>query len=398
VPDDPVVLHEWRWTATALPRSVVDELQMQHRHLDVRPYPGTGMWELRPTNTVGTIVVGDHQLIIKPKVPIPNLLAMMDVPITSELIRPDDIRIAGHEDLHRAVIRLLCSAAELIVARGLRHDYRTHDELLIAPRGRIDMRQLIRRNGLAIPVPCTFDDHTADIPLNGLLRGAIDRCMRTPGLDRPLVRRLRLVQAALDGIDPRTDTSWLDTWMPTRMDRHYRAAIRLARWVLDGGSPDIAAGSEMSTAFVIDMDKLFERFVADELQRTLPDLDVVEQSRVFLGHPKAVPMKPDIVLKDRSETVAVADCKYKVLDDPYARAPDYYQVLAYATALNLDEAWLLYVRGPGDPDLEEVAVRNTDIRLRTAAVGLTDPIDAVRDGLARIGSTMRPRVTAVGRG
>lgn len=118
-----------------------------------------------------------------------------------------------------------------------------------------------------------------------------------------------------------------------------------------------------------EMDKLFERFVADELQRAIPDLRVLEQGSVNLGHSGAVPMKPDICLDDRHRVVAVADCKYKVLDDPYARAPDYDQVLAYATAPGLDEARLLYVRGLGDPHLEEVSVRNTQITLRTASSG-----------------------------
>jgi 5-methylcytosine-specific restriction endonuclease McrBC regulatory subunit McrC len=108
-------------------------------------------------------------------------------------------------------------------------------------------------------------------------------------------------------------------------------------------------------------------------------------------------MEPDITFWRDRQVVAVADCKYKLMRDGEGNNPDYYQALAYATAYDLADAWLIYARFPGDPVGSTVEVRNTDRKLHTISIDLTGPMDRLLEqvkGLAREISVMRNTLPA----
>lgn len=112
-----VQLTEWRPTEVWLPPTVVQGLLAAHgRHLSVTPTDRADVWLLRPSSTVGTFRVDDHRFLIRTKVALPNLLAMMDVPISSEVVSPDAVDLAADEDLQHAIVRLFCVAVEATTA------------------------------------------------------------------------------------------------------------------------------------------------------------------------------------------------------------------------------------------------------------------------------------------
>lgn len=118
---------------------------------------------------------------------------------------------------------------------------------------------------------------------------------------------------------------------PTRVNEHYTAALALCRLVLEGLGVADAVGDQQADAFLIDMNKLFERWVGTELiQRLWPVTEVVEQAPVALSeHPK-VNMAPDLLFKRAGKPALVGDVKYKLTSSGLSRTDDYYQLLAYA--------------------------------------------------------------------
>jgi 5-methylcytosine-specific restriction endonuclease McrBC regulatory subunit McrC len=83
----------------------------------------------------------------------------------------------------------------------------------------------------------------------------------------------------------------------------------------------------------------------------------------------SVRIKPDLVFGPISGVITyVADTKYKVTADGFGREADYYQILAYASALNLPEGLLIYCQHDGNIPPQQVEVRNLGTRLRTWAV------------------------------
>lgn len=117
-------------------------------------------------------------------------------------------------------------------------------------------------------------------------------------------------------------------------------------------------------AFVVDMARVFEDFVATALReawlarpgRTWP------QYPATLDVDDTVHMKVDVVHLVDGEPRIVADAKYKLESSAgtYPNA-DQYQVLAYCTALQVPVGWLVYAEGSRGAVMRQV--RNTGISI-----------------------------------
>jgi 5-methylcytosine-specific restriction enzyme subunit McrC len=60
-----------------------------------------------------------------------------------------------------------------------------------------------------------------------------------------------------------------DLMMFTRLNRHYAPALRLATLVLRNTALLDRAGTADASAFLVDMNDLFQRFLTDRLRRAL---------------------------------------------------------------------------------------------------------------------------------
>jgi 5-methylcytosine-specific restriction enzyme subunit McrC len=350
---------------------------------------GTDEWLVTAGSYVGSIGAGPDSFLIRPKARLPNLLAMMDVEVPSEAWRREVIALQSDPDLLSAMARLFCVACEYATARGLRRSYVTHEESLVSPRGRIDVAQIARRPGLPMPVPCRFDEHTADIPINRLLRAAVEQVRRIPALGPRWKHRLHAQLAELsEVVTPIVDSSWVPTWQPAPMERHYETAVRLAHLLVSRLSLRDEVGETPSNTFLLNMNDLFEKWVTRQLAKHVRGLQVVAQHGVSLGVAREIPMNPDITFWRDRKVVAVADCKYKLMHDGDGRSADYYQALAYATAYDLHDAWLIYARFSGDPTGSSVRVRNTDRSLHTVGIDLTGPIQQAIEQLRHLAALL----------
>ena len=210
----------------------------------------------------------------------------------------------------------------------------------------------------------------------------------------------------------------------TRLNEHYKPALRLARLVLANLTLQDAVGETQASSFMLDMNALFERFVTKRLQRALRGrLKVKAQHRDQLDKEGTVAVKPDLVFRSAGTPNFVADIKYKLTDDTAAgRHPDYYQLLAYTTALDLPEGVLIYCLdanrdasagefatgnpvsgGPGTgslqtddggPAVRSVRVRHTHKVLHTYAVDLFGSTADVARNLDRLADWIADRAAA----
>src|SRR3546814_11216226 len=91
----------------------------------------------------------------------------------------------------------------------------------------------VRRAGETAPVPCDFDEYTADILENRALRAALQRLLRVPGV-RPRTRRtLAHSLAQFEEVsDTWIDPASVDRIQFTRLNRHHLQPLRLASLVL----------------------------------------------------------------------------------------------------------------------------------------------------------------------
>ena len=322
-------------------------------YLSVEPAEHPGYRLVTARNYVGSINVAGLQVLVQPKIPLRNLFLLLEVGLRERDWLDEAVRYETSRDLLPALVSFFTRTTQTTLARGLYHSYREHHDRLIAMRGRVDFARQLARPGEVIPTPCQFTDFTADLIENSYLKAAVSRSLRVAGV-QPIDRR-RLMQhlVTLEDVgDVRHHHADYDRVVFTRLNEHYTPALRLARLVLANLTLQDAIGATQASSFMVDMNKLFERFVTERLQRALRGrLDVKSQHADHLGEERRLAIKPDLLFRSSGSAKFVADIKYKLTDDDArGRNPDYYQLLAYTTALDLPEGVLIYCLNANLPD------------------------------------------------
>ncbi|WP_419553294.1 McrC family protein [Candidatus Poriferisodalis sp.] len=390
-----IVLHEWsteRWQLDDGTARRLGETPWVSVATDRVP----GWWRVSTRQWVGAFTLGDLRIIVRPKIKPENLFFLLEVGLPPEAWQAEAIDYATNDELLSALVSFFARTAETTLARGLFHHYRYEEDDLLALRGRIDFVRQFRRGGVLVPMACSWDDFTADVDENRCLTATIRLALRVPDVPHDDRRRLRRLLAALDGVSEPTASEALDRIdriQYTRLNEHYRPALRLARLILANCTLQDRHGDAAASAFMVDMNELFEQFVTSRLQRKLQGrLDVAAQLRPHLDIDRRVQIRPDLTLRRHGEPVGVADLKYKLTDSdtttagaagPLARHGDYYQLLAYTTALGLSEGTLIYCADVNEGEAVKqqssidslakstVTVQHAGTRLHVAAIDLS---------------------------
>lgn len=346
-----------------------------------------GCYDLTPGGTVGVLRVGDLQVHIESRLRVENVLFLVSYALDPKAWRPDPASVAPDVHLFEALIPTFAHHTNEALRRGLLHGYRTTDDAHTTVRGRIRFAdQLRNRPGLSLPVEITYDDFTADIVENRLLRAATERLLRLPLRHAPSRATLIDLREQFSMV---TSTTYPPGRVPephwTRLNARYRPAVQIARLILDGVALDITAGSITGTGVLLDMASVFENFVHAALReslgltpRTFPQGAAGLKLRLS---DKRISLKPDLSWWIDDTCVFVGDCKYKRTKVESVPNADLYQLLAYTTALNLPNGLLIYASGqhPGGT----YPVRNSNKHLSIKTLDLAGSPSQV---LAQIGA------------
>ena len=350
-------------------------------------------YNVKASHRVGTLVVEDVRILVKPKIRLENLFLLLEAGLGPDDWRREAFDYAGHPDLLPAVISFLARTAETTLARGVFRRYSERRERLTAMRGRPDLAPMIARGGLAFPLDCRYDDFTADVGENRYLKAALRLALRVPLVPVEDRRRLLGLVADLEEVtDARVEPGDLDRIEFNRLNEHYRPALHLARLVLENLTLIDRSGRWTTVSFMVDMNDLFERFVTERLRRALRGrLTVRGQHSTHLGTGDTVRMRPDLVFERRGRTVYVGDIKYKLTESGEARNPDYYQMLAYTTALGLNEGVLIYCHAEDGSPGRQVTVRNSGQVLHCQPLDLTGPPQEVAQQIDDLANWIAPQ-------
>ena len=325
---------------------------------------GDSVWQLIPRGRVGAVRIDDLDIVVTPKVGIARLLFLLGY-AADPGFRPEDVDGVPDDDLWPAMAETLCRHAEGAVMRGILQGYVTREEALPLVRGRVRIGdQLARRPGMLLPIEVRYDEYDVDIAENQILRAALRRMLSVPRVAPAIRARLSHLDGRLDGATPLIAGAPIPSWRPSRLNGQYHAALRLSEIVLRRQSIEVGPGGVSVTAFVVDMARVFEDFVATALReawRARPGR-TWSQYPAPLDTDDTVRMKVDVVHLVDGVPRIVADAKYKLDSSPgsYPNA-DQYQVLAYCTALHVPVGWLVYAGGSRGAVLRQV--RNTGISI-----------------------------------
>lgn len=342
------------------------------------PTPRTAdRWRLTAQGWIGQISLpSDLTLWLEPKVPIANLYRMLSVAYELEDVL-DANGAVGVRKLPELLDYLAYILARRVLARvrrGLYRSYRREEEPLPYVRGRIDVPSALRSQR-SDRIPCDFEEHTADLIENQILAWTLWRIRGTgilSAVSRAVVdRALRELRGAVS-LRPQTARACRSRSY-IRLNDDYRPMHLLCGFFLDQCSPDRGLGDLPTVPILVDMDRLFETFVARWMERHLPPgLELATQERVQVTGSRDIEFRIDLVLRREGGMgpTMVLDTKYK--PDPTPCTSDIAQVVTYAVSQHCRDAVLIYPSERATP----LDVRVGDVRVRALAFDLSNDLDA----------------------
>ncbi len=254
----------------------------------------------------------------------------------------------GGENLLDLICQLLNEEADALVRGGLLQDYVPRQETLPALRGRLRIRdQALRRYGRVDVLDCSFDEFESDILENQIISAGLQtaRAIGTNWETRDRSARLGALFAEV------CDSGRLDPSVARanvvyhRRNEQYRAGHEWALLLLEASAIRelFDVGDRRVSVFLINMNKLFERFVTKVVreafagsgvrvtsQQRTPSVIVDEET-----HKTYARIIPDLLLdapvESGRQTLPV-DAKYKLYDDSPLAPSDIYQTFMYAIA------------------------------------------------------------------
>jgi 5-methylcytosine-specific restriction enzyme subunit McrC len=340
--------------------------------VDVVAEPQQEHWQLVSDSQVGVAVGPTWEVRITPRLDVPQLFFLLAYARDPKGWKDQEAAFASEPELLDAIAAGFSWHALRTIEQGLLRGYVHLDERLTTIRGRIRFGDQIARSAtLPLPVEVSYDDHTANIVENQIIRTATLALLRLPRIPTVARRRLLRLRALLDEIDVLARPREVKAPPFTRLNERYRPALRLGELILRASSIEISRGAISSTAFLFDMNRVFEDFVSTSLRESLQAYggEVQFQNTLKLDEDGRIPIRPDVIWRQSGRPRAVIDAKYKALRPTGMPNADAYQMLAYCTALGLRCGFLVYAKDSGE-QTQNLTIKNTDceIRVRTLDV------------------------------
>ena len=342
------------------------------------PSPKTDhRWQLTAQGWVGYLALSPQiGLSLQPKVPLQNLFRMIEVAYALDMLH------LGEKIFHCDTLTDFFEQLALLLARrvqqryrvGLYQGYTPRRQDLDFVRGQINVGRTLTMSQPG-RLHCRYDEQTVDVEENQILLWTLWAILRSGFCSGPVYETIRHIYRMLAGsVSLQVFTAEdCERRVYNQLTEAYRPLHALCRFFLDQRGPAFTAGEREMPAFLIDMARLYERFVAGWLRANVgPDFQVRVQERIHFGEDAGQSFVVDMVIYDAESgaPLAVLDTKYK---SPGAApsAADLAQVVAYATAKQATEAILIYPGAAAHPFDERIG----PVRVRALPFVLDGDVD-----------------------
>ncbi len=177
----------------------------------------------------------------------------------------------------------------------------------------------------------------------------------------------------------------------TRLNSHYRPAVELARLIIDNSSLELLHGDVAGASFMLDMNRVFERFLFVALGEELGLSDNQwGRGRLTLDEGDAIRLEPDLSWRSGGRYRFVGDAKYKRIKSESSPNADIYQMLAYCVAADLPSGLLIYAAGELEPtESRRYRIRRADKTIEVASIDLEGQPDDLLKEVASLAKRVR---------
>jgi 5-methylcytosine-specific restriction enzyme subunit McrC len=176
-----------------------------------------------------------------------------------------DERQANYYDI---LVRFLLQELELILQRGLYTSYADYEENLTSIRGKILFKeQILYNHNRPDKIFCSFSELTPDILENRILKYTLFYLCQCPFFQDEIIAKLVEYFKRMDQVELMSvHTDVFNSISYSSLNDHYRPILKICELILRDSSIDLEhIGDKTASSFTIDMNKLFEDFVANLL-------------------------------------------------------------------------------------------------------------------------------------
>ena len=249
-----------------------------------------------------------------------------------------------------------CEQLHAELMQGMIRNYIERKENLNVLRGRLRVEEQFKQN-LAHKerLFCQYEELSADNVYNRIIKYVL-RVLSSLTVGPNTHKHLVELLMRFDEIrDVPVNIEIFDRLSFDRSTSRYESIFNQCRWFIQGIHPDVLAGQSPCMTLLFDMNRLFEAFVAGEMRKMAwkRDLRLREQGpqKYMVSredrNEKLFLMKPDMAfLDDDNQVVAIADAKWKLLDEREKKLGvsqgDLYQMAGYASRYGIKNLALIY--------------------------------------------------------
>lgn len=300
-----------------------------------------------------------------------------------------EVRSENCDRLWDLLAKVLIRSSQQLVKRGLHRDYQCVQEQRMRPKGKILFSDEIRHfhRGHLVRT-CEFDELSADVLPNRIIKATIDVLRRCEQLSAENVRGLKEVALLFGEFTPlRLEAKHFRLVQIHRNMRHYRFVLDVCELIYRKSLPTTDSGGSRFRDFTRDeatMGTLFEEFVRNFMKReqslcrvSSPQVpwDLDESRSSERGRDLLPRMKTDICLEGEGLRLVV-DCKFysQMFQSRFDRqkfiSAHLYQLFAYLKNMAVVSGWercagILLYPTTTEPIDETICLQGHEIRVVT---------------------------------
>lgn len=255
-------------------------------------------------------------------------------------------------DLYEVFIRMYIDEAKILAKRGLRSAYVGQEGNLTTIKGKLSIKDQIRKNSGHMERFCvSYDEFMVDRPENKIIKTTLLKLLTISqnfSNKREINQLLGYFELVSESSSPDAD---FQKCVSDRSMKDYEMLLKWSKVILKNKSFTTFVGDSKARSLLFPMNEVFEAYVADQVRRELCDLpwSVSAQDRGFylFDQPKVFALQPDIVVTKGDGSIVIMDTKWKALHDS-ARdnygisQSDVYQMYAYSKKYKTPDIVLLY--------------------------------------------------------
>jgi 5-methylcytosine-specific restriction enzyme subunit McrC len=375
MPKEIIELREW----TESEQLVEVEIAKSLRNLNICTalLSSNGKAQLSSFRRVGVVSIGDTVIRIQPKVPIRNLLFMLDENVSSLSMIEDEVYLQESSDWTNFLVHYFLRQLQQALIRGPLEGYEEIKEFSPRLRGRIEFSKLayLWHSG-NLQLPINYDDLSVNILENQILRTAIEVLLSTISMSLASRTKLENFSVLLSSCSLISVGQAVPQYSITARNSHYASVLKTAELIITSHTVSHNDGEKPTKSFLIDVASLFEKYIEREFRKlsgSTPISFSPQPASQHLDDKKLIGVRPDYLWFQDNIPIGVADAKYKIVRDYEVPSSDVYQCLSYAVRYGLFHAHLIYA----EAESFETLVLGADVTLHVHGIDLNSAIPEI---------------------